>query len=71
MRQPCLVYALTTHQEFWIWGGWDENERRLLHRQRRETRGAAVLAPRGSPPGVWKVVLRKPAVTWRSDNAWA
>jgi WhiB family redox-sensing transcriptional regulator len=41
VRQPCLVYALTTHQEFGIWGGWDENERRLLRRQWRETRGAA------------------------------
>jgi len=42
--QPCLVYALTTHREFGIWGGWDENERRLLRRQWRETRGVAVLA---------------------------
>jgi Transcription factor WhiB len=41
VRQPCLVCALITHQEFGIWGGWGENERRLLHRQWRETRGTA------------------------------
>jgi Transcription factor WhiB len=50
VRQPCPVYALTTHQEFWIWGGWDQNERRLLHRQWPETRGAAVLGTRGPRP---------------------
>jgi WhiB family transcriptional regulator, redox-sensing transcriptional regulator len=38
VQQPCLAYALITRQEFGIWGGCDENERRLLHRQRRETR---------------------------------
>lgn len=37
VRRPCLPYALATGQEFGIWGGRDENERRLLHRQRRET----------------------------------
>lgn len=36
VRRPCLTYALATGQEFGIWGGRDENERRLLHRQRRE-----------------------------------
>jgi WhiB family transcriptional regulator, redox-sensing transcriptional regulator len=35
VRQSCLTFALTTHQEFGIWGGYDETERRLLHRQRR------------------------------------
>jgi WhiB family redox-sensing transcriptional regulator len=38
VQQPCLAYALITRQEFGIWGGCDENERRLLHRQWRETR---------------------------------
>jgi WhiB family redox-sensing transcriptional regulator len=37
VRRPCLTYALTTGQEFGIWGGRDENERRLLHRQQRES----------------------------------
>jgi hypothetical protein len=48
--RPCLVYALTTRQEFGIWGGWDENERRLLHRQwraRRRRPGPARLPARG------------------------
>jgi hypothetical protein len=54
-------------QEFGIWGGWDENERRLLHGQWRARRRRP--GPARLPPGAWKVVLRKPAVTWRSDNA--
>jgi hypothetical protein len=40
VQQPCLVYALTTHQELDL-GRLGRNERRLLHRQWRETRGAA------------------------------
>jgi WhiB family transcriptional regulator, redox-sensing transcriptional regulator len=31
VRRPSLAYALATRQEFGIWGGRDENERRLLH----------------------------------------
>ena len=42
VRQPCLMFALATRQEFGIWGGYDETERRLLHRQQRESRTAAV-----------------------------
>ncbi len=38
VRQPCLVFALVTGQEFGIWGGYDEGERRLLHRRWRESR---------------------------------
>ncbi len=41
VRRPCLTYALATSQEFGIWGGRDEDERRLLHRRWRESRGAA------------------------------
>ncbi len=41
VRRPCLIYALATSQEFGIWGGRDEGERRLLHRQWRESRTAA------------------------------
>lgn len=32
VRQRCLVFALDTHQEYGIWGGRDEGERRVLHR---------------------------------------
>ena len=35
-RQRCLTFALDTHQEYGIWGGYDEDERRILHRQRRQ-----------------------------------
>ena len=41
VRRPCLIYALATGQEFGIWGGRDENERRLLRRQWRRSRIAA------------------------------
>jgi WhiB family transcriptional regulator, redox-sensing transcriptional regulator len=43
VRQPCLAYALATGQAYGIWGGYDEDERRV-HRQRRESAG-------GSPAG--------------------
>jgi WhiB family redox-sensing transcriptional regulator len=45
VRRPCLAYALATGQDFGIWGGHDENERRLLHRQWRESRIAASAGP--------------------------
>jgi WhiB family transcriptional regulator, redox-sensing transcriptional regulator len=41
VQPPCLTYALATSQEFGIWGGYDEGERRLLHRQWRESGAAA------------------------------
>jgi WhiB family redox-sensing transcriptional regulator len=36
VRQPCLAFALDTHQGYGIWGGYDEDERRLLFRQREK-----------------------------------
>ena len=35
IRQPCLTFALDTHQGYGIWGGYDEDERRVMLRQRR------------------------------------
>jgi WhiB family transcriptional regulator, redox-sensing transcriptional regulator len=35
VRQPCLAYALATNQAYGIWGGCDDEERRVLRRQRR------------------------------------
>jgi WhiB family redox-sensing transcriptional regulator len=35
VRQPCLTFALDTHQAYGIWGGYDEDERRPLLRQRQ------------------------------------
>jgi WhiB family redox-sensing transcriptional regulator len=34
-RTGCLAFALETHQDYGIWGGCDEDERRALRRQRR------------------------------------
>jgi len=42
VRQPCLAFALGTGQEFGIWGGYDEQELRLV---RREGRAAATEVP--------------------------
>jgi WhiB family transcriptional regulator, redox-sensing transcriptional regulator len=33
VRQRCLAFALDTHQEYGIWGGHDEEERRTLRRR--------------------------------------
>ncbi|HEV2370211.1 MAG TPA: WhiB family transcriptional regulator [Acidimicrobiales bacterium] len=35
VSQPCLTFALETRQEFGIWGGTDEEERRELSRRAR------------------------------------
>ncbi len=35
VRQPCLTFALGTHQGYGIWGGYDEDERRVMLRERR------------------------------------
>ena len=35
VRSPCLSFALDTRQDHGIWGGCDEDERRVLGRQQR------------------------------------
>lgn len=34
-RAACLEFAITTNQEFGVWGGTSEEERRVLRRQWR------------------------------------
>ena len=51
VRRPCLAYALATRQEFGIWGGRDENERRLLHRQWRDPASLPAPNPHSPEPG--------------------
>lgn len=36
-REPCLSFALATHQELGVWGGTSPEERRQLLRQRRSS----------------------------------
>ena len=36
VRQACLTFALDTHQGYGIWGGYDEDERRVMLRRRRK-----------------------------------
>jgi len=38
VRLRCLEFAITTNQEYGIWGGADEDERRVLRRQWRRGR---------------------------------
>ena len=40
VRKDCLEFALDTSQEYGIWGGYDEDERRPLRRQWRRSRTA-------------------------------
>ena len=35
VRLDCLIFALEANQQFGIWGGYDEEERRELRRRRR------------------------------------
>jgi WhiB family redox-sensing transcriptional regulator len=34
-QEPCLAFALATHQELGVWGGTSPDERRVLWRARR------------------------------------
>jgi WhiB family redox-sensing transcriptional regulator len=34
-QEPCLAFALSTHQELGVWGGMSADERRRLLRSRR------------------------------------
>lgn len=52
VRRACLVFAMTTRQEYGIWGGLTEGERSQLRRRVAGSQTAAVLAqvawlPRG------------------------
>jgi len=38
VREPCLVFAVTTNQEYGIWGGLDELERHQVRRAWRASR---------------------------------
>ncbi len=35
VREECLQFALATHQEFGVWGGTTESERRTIRRRLR------------------------------------
>jgi WhiB family transcriptional regulator, redox-sensing transcriptional regulator len=35
VKEPCLEFALVTNQEYGIWGGASEEERRAMRRARR------------------------------------
>ena len=35
VRQECLEFAITSNQEFGVWGGTSEDERRVLRRKWR------------------------------------
>jgi WhiB family redox-sensing transcriptional regulator len=35
VAQECLIFAVTTNQEYGVWGGLDEEERREVRRQWR------------------------------------
>lgn len=41
VREACLEWSLTTFQDAGIWGGLDEEERRVIRRRRRGARDLA------------------------------
>jgi WhiB family transcriptional regulator, redox-sensing transcriptional regulator len=41
VRTPCLEFALETGQDFGVWGGASEQERRAMRRSRRRKSRAA------------------------------
>jgi WhiB family transcriptional regulator, redox-sensing transcriptional regulator len=49
VRQPCLTYALATHEAYGIWGGYDEDERRVLHSRQRTPAVGKRLTGRNTP----------------------
>ncbi len=44
VRNICLEWALSTYQDAGVWGGLDEEERRVIRRARRRAVSAAVTA---------------------------
>jgi WhiB family redox-sensing transcriptional regulator len=44
VRQQCLEFAITTNQEYGVWGGHSEEERRVIRRQWRARQRAAAKA---------------------------
>ncbi len=44
VRQQCLEFAITTNQEYGVWGGHSEEERRVVRRQWRARQRAAAKA---------------------------
>jgi WhiB family redox-sensing transcriptional regulator len=44
VQSSCLTFALTSNQEFGVWGGCDEDERRLLRRRWRAAAASSASA---------------------------
>jgi len=52
VRLVCLQYALATHQDDGVWGGYDEAERRELRRRWRRLGSPRRFGPTASPDQV-------------------
>ncbi len=42
VAEPCLQFALDTNQEAGVWGGYTEEERRIIRRERLSVASSAV-----------------------------
>lgn len=61
VRDACLEYSLEHNEQFGVWGGLDEKERRRLRRSMRQrARAEREAAPRTTK----RIVVRK-EVTWK------
>lgn len=61
VRQACLTYALATNQVYGIWGGYDEDERRVLRRRQRRAARASAGAPASSASSASSALRSSPA----------
>jgi len=48
VRNDCLTFAITSNQEYGVWGGTTEDERRVLRRSWRAEQRAQQRAPRSA-----------------------
>jgi WhiB family redox-sensing transcriptional regulator len=61
VRMACLQYALVSYQEFGVWGGYDEEERRDLRRRWRRLGRPLHLVADTSPAHVALVDVDEPS----------
>lgn len=63
VRTACLAYALATQQQYGVWGGATDKERRAMIRALYRAAAARTdrdVAAEGSPAGVWRLRHLRP-----------
>ncbi|MDQ1396043.1 MAG: WhiB family transcriptional regulator, redox-sensing transcriptional regulator, partial [Acidimicrobiaceae bacterium] len=61
VRNVCLEFAVVTNQEYGVWGGYDEEERRVIRRSwRARMRGQGASCAGGAPTPSRRLCTRPP-----------